>query len=80
MENLQNMEMNKRLCGKILDEMNVVIEEMHAIQSVGEEDAYTAIEEDAQIIYKNFNAVVTMVNSNENISGITKLKKKHWLH
>ena len=30
------------------------------------ENQNTAIEEDAQIIYKNFNAVVTMIRSNEN--------------
>lgn len=46
--------------------MNDTVEEMYSIQSVGEEDAYTAIDEDMQIIYKNFNAVITMVQSNEN--------------
>lgn len=46
--------------------MNDVVEEMYAIQQAGTEDAYTAIEEDAQIIYKNFNATVTMLRSNEN--------------
>ncbi len=50
---------------KILTEMNGTVEEMYAIQHNGKEDAYTAIEEDAQIIYQNFNAVATMVNSNE---------------
>ena len=46
-------------------EMNEVVEEMYSIQHFSAEDAYTAIEEDAQIIYKNFNAVVTMIKSNE---------------
>ena len=50
---------------KVLDEMNAVIEEMHAIQSVGEEDAYTAIDEDMQAIVMNFNAMVVMLKSNE---------------
>ena len=46
--------------------MNDTIEEMYAIQHNGAEEAYTAIEEDSQIIYKNFNAAVTMIKSNEN--------------
>jgi uncharacterized protein YfbU (UPF0304 family) len=49
----------------ILFEMNDTVEEMYAIQHGNEEEAYTAIEEDCQAIYKNFNAVVTMVKSNE---------------
>ncbi|MBQ9729245.1 MAG: hypothetical protein IJV80_00335, partial [Clostridia bacterium] len=39
--------------------------EMHAIQSVGKEDAYTGIEEDAQIIYKNTDAITMMLKSCE---------------
>ena len=50
---------------EILYPMNDTIEEMYSIQHEGKEEAYTAIEEDAQIIYKNFNAVVAMVKSNE---------------
>ena len=50
---------------KILDEMNSVIEEMHAIQSVGKEDAYTAIDDEMQAIVKNFNASVVMMQSAE---------------
>lgn len=50
----------------LLFAMNDTIEEIYAIQHAGTEDAYTAIEEDAQIIYKNFNAAVTMLKSNEN--------------
>ena len=49
----------------VLVDMNDAVEEMHEIQSVGTEEAYTAIEEDMQIIYKNFNAVVTMLHSHE---------------
>ena len=51
----------------ILVKMNDTVEEMYAIQSVGEEDAYTAIDEDMQIICKNFNAVITMIKSNESV-------------
>ena len=39
---------------------------MYDIQHVGTEEAYTAIEDDAQTIYKNFNAIVAMLKSNEN--------------
>ena len=49
----------------ILVQMNDTVEEMHAIQRKGEEDAYTAIEEEMQIICKNFNAVVLLVQSEE---------------
>ncbi len=67
---------------KILAEMNKTVEEMYAIQHEGKEEAYTAIEEDAQIIYKNFNAVVTMMNSNERATGdtITSAAVKKFLH
>ena len=51
---------------KILQKMNDTVEEMYAIQSVGEEEAYTAIEEDMQMIRQNFNAAATMVQSDEN--------------
>ena len=50
----------------ILSAMNKTVEEMYAIQSVGTEDAYTAIDDDMQAICKNFNAAVAMMQSNEN--------------
>lgn len=37
---------------EILHKMNGTIREMYAIQHGGKEEAYTAIEEDAQAIYK----------------------------
>ncbi len=49
----------------VLPAMNSTIEEMRAIQSKGTEDAFTAIDEDMQIICKNFNATAAMINSNE---------------
>ena len=49
----------------VLVQMNDTVEEMHDIQSQGTEDAYTAIDEDMQIIYQNFNAVVTMIKMEE---------------
>lgn len=51
---------------EILVAMNDTVEQVYEIQHAGTEEAYTAIEEDAQIIYKNFNAAVTMLRSNEN--------------
>jgi hypothetical protein len=63
--NHQSAEMIKTGNMKILPDMNKTIEEMYAIQSVGTEDAYTAIDEDMQIICKNFDAIATMLQSNE---------------
>ena len=51
----------------ILSAMNKTVEDMYAIQRVGTEDAYTAIDDDMQAICKNFNAAVTMLQSNEKI-------------
>ena len=51
---------------ELLPQMNVVIKEMYDIQQNGEEEAYTAIEEDAQMIYKNFDGAAQMLKSNEN--------------
>ena len=65
--NHQSAEVLKTGNAEIIYTMNDTVEEMHAIQSVGEEDAYTAIEEDMQVIYKNFNAIITMMKSNESI-------------
>ena len=63
--NHQTVEILKTGNTEVLFEMNNTVEEMYAIQHEGKEDAYTAIEEDAQVIYKNFNAVITMLQSNE---------------
>ncbi|MBQ5926738.1 MAG: hypothetical protein IIX01_02305 [Clostridia bacterium] len=52
---------------EILRQMNKTILAMYDIQHTGEEEAYTAIEEDCQIIYKNFNAIIAMIKSNESI-------------
>lgn len=50
---------------RLLEQMNGTVEEMRTIQSAGTEDAYTAIEEEMQIVCKNFNATVEMLRSNE---------------
>ena len=63
--NGQIVELLKTGNSEILVQMNDTVEEMHAIQSKGEEDAYTAIEEEMQVICKNFNAVVMLVQSEE---------------
>ena len=67
---------------RILPKMNETVEEMYAIQSKGTEDAYTAIDDDMQIIYKNFNAMVAMINSNENgkMDSATSAAVKKFLH
>ena len=67
---------------ELLYAMNTTVEEMYAIQSVGTEDAYTAIDEDMQIIYKNFNAMVTMIKSNEQetMDTATNEAVKKFLH
>jgi hypothetical protein len=67
---------------RVLEKMNVTVERMYEIQHNGTEDAYTAIEEDAQIIYKNFNALVTMIHSNEKetLDEATNEAVKKFLH
>lgn len=65
--NHQSAEVLRTGNSEIIYQMNDTVEEMYAIQSVGTEDAYTAIDEDMQIICKNFNAVITMLKSNESI-------------
>ncbi|MBQ8308523.1 MAG: hypothetical protein IJX96_01685 [Clostridia bacterium] len=64
--NHEAVELLKTGNAELLYAMNDTIEEIYKIQHEGTEEAYTAIEEDAQIIYKNFNAAVTMMKSNEN--------------
>ena len=49
----------------VLEKMNATIEEMYQIQQNGEEDAYTAIDEEMQCIRMNFNAIVAMMQSND---------------
>ena len=77
--NHQSVEMIKTGNTAILTQMNGTVEEMRSIQSVGEEDAYTAIEEDMQMILQNFNAIVAMLKSNESetpdVSTATAVKK-----
>ena len=67
---------------RIFPKMNETIEEMYAIQSVGKEDAYTAIDEDMQAIRMNFNAIVAMLQSNETevADFATNVAVKKFLH
>lgn len=80
--NHETVEMIRSGNMELLYAMNETIEEMYAIQHEGTEDAYTAIEEDAQIIYKNFNALVTMIRSNEKdeMDAATNEAVKKFLH
>ena len=63
--NHQSAEIIKTGNMEILPAMNKTVEEMYSIQHGGTEDAYTAIEEDMQAICKNFDAITTMLQSNE---------------
>jgi hypothetical protein len=67
---------------RVLEKMNVTVERMYEIQHNGTEDAYTAIEEDMQIIYKNFDAISVMINSTETqkIDQATSTAVKKFLH
>ncbi len=80
--NHETVEMIKKGDTALLPKMNETVEEMYAIQHGQEEEVYTAIEEDMQIIYKNFNAIVAMVNSNEGgkMDGATSVAVKKFLH
>ena len=80
--NHETVEMIRSGNMELLYAMNETIEEMYAIQHEGTEDAYTAIEEDAQAIYKNFNAMVTMIRSNEQekMDNATNEAVKKFLH
>ena len=80
--NRESVQMIKTGNMQLLYEMNDTIEEMYSIQHEGTEEAYTAIEEDAQIIYQNFNAMITMVQSNEKDTPdkATSVALKKFLH
>ena len=67
---------------RIFPKMNETIEEMYAIQSVGTEDAYTAIADEMQCIRMNFNAIVAMLQSNETdvADFATNVAVKKFLH
>ncbi len=80
--NHQTVEMIKTGNTEILPKMNDTVEEMYSIQHGQEDEVYTAIEEDMQIICKNFNAIVTMIKSNEGdkIDAATSLAVNKFLH
>ena len=64
--NQQTVEMLRSGNTEHLFAMNDTIEEMYSIQHDNDVPEYTEIEDDAQVIYKNFNAIIAMINSNEN--------------
>ncbi len=64
--NHQSVDMLKTGDTNILFAMHKTVEEMYAIQQKGKEDAFTAIEDDMQIIRENYSVAVAMVESNEN--------------
>ncbi len=63
--NQQTVEILKTGDTEWLLKLNDTVEEMYSIQHGASEEEYVAIEEDSQIIYENFNAIITMINSNE---------------
>lgn len=80
--NHEVVEMLKTGNTELLFTMNDTVEKMYNIQHFAEDEVYTAIEEDAQIIYKNFNAIITMIQSNEGdvLDGATTEAVKKFLH
>lgn len=52
----------------VLKRMNSTILKMYEIQHGETEEAYTAIEEDCECIYKNFNAAITMLKSSADVT------------
>ncbi len=80
--NHQAVEMIKTGNTELLSQMNDTIEEMYSIQHGQTEEVYTAIEEDMQCICKNFNAIVTMLQSNEGgrLDAATSTAVKKFLH
>ncbi len=67
---------------QILMAMNDTVEEMYAIQKSSQEEVYTAIDEEMEIICKNFNAIVTMLKSSESDAPdeVTSAAIKKFLH
>ncbi|MBR2646130.1 MAG: hypothetical protein IKD47_01025 [Clostridia bacterium] len=80
--NNQTVEILKTGNIEILYAMNDTVEEMFSIQANSKEEVYTEIDEDAQCIYKNFNAIITMLNSNDEdeIDEATSIAVKKFLH
>lgn len=63
--NHESVEMIQSGNTELLYTMNDTIEEMYSIQNDSKLPEYTAVDEDCQVIYKNFNAIITMLNTNE---------------
>ncbi len=80
--NQQTVEMLRTGDTEILFAMNDTVETMYEIQQNSDDEVYTAIEEDSQIIYKNFNAIITMIRSNEKetLDEATSEAVKKFLH
>ena len=80
--NRQTVQVLKMGDAELLVEMNATVEEMYALQHGAKEEAFTAIDEDMQIIYQNFNAVVVMIKTNENafVDKTTSEAVRKFLH
>ena len=80
--NQQTVETLKTGNTEYLFAMNDTIEEMYSIQHDSDAPEYTEIEDDARVIYKNFNAIITMLKSNEKevLDSVTSLAVKKFAH
>ena len=80
--NQQTVEILKTGNVQLLYAMNETIEGMYAIQHENPAEEYTIIEEECQVIYKNFNAIITMLNSNEKdaLDEVTSEAVRTFLH
>ncbi len=50
----------------LFTELNAAIKEMHRIQSSSKEPQLVGINEDAQIVYKNFDMIIAVLRTTEN--------------
>lgn len=50
---------------ELFTSINATIKKMHQIQSASEEAALQAVDEDCQIIYKNFDMIVSVLRTTE---------------
>ncbi len=80
--NKQSAEMLRTGDMTILPKMNGVIEVMYALQHGNEDEAFTMVEEEMQMICKNFDGIVAMLQSNEGDrpDAATTLAVKKFLH
>lgn len=67
---------------RYLESLQTSVKTMYELQNGATEEEYTAIDEDAQMIYKNFDGIVAMLQSNEGKEpdAATNVAVKKFLH